>query len=278
MHPLSKGALGVAVLALLGAPPRLYEPAPAGVVMPAASASASTVLLEPWRCPPRTLPVAAGEGQPTCLSLPGPGSRLEARTRRLAELPPSPAFLKMTAPTETIPRLPDRPEHYGDYQLPVDPVISVGTDVGPAAPGERPRLGVRMVTEPGRPVTLIDLEGETSRPEVVLVGELYGITVVVRHRVESSGPEGSREYLVFYGHLARPGPSVTSGALLSPMSVIGYVRGGEAGDDVDEEPSVYFEVRQELQSLAGPAEHLTELVQKSVAVDPRNVLPLIPKP
>lgn len=278
MHALSKGALGVALLALLGAPPRLYEPAPVVMIAPSPSSSASTAVVEPWRCPPRSIPVAADEGQSTCLALPGPGSQLEARMRRLAELPPTPAFLKLTAPTESIPRLPDRPAHYGDYQLPVDPVISVGTDVGAEVPGERPKLGVRIVTAPGRPVTLVDLEGETSRPEVVLVGELYGITVVVKHRVESAGPEGSREYLVFYGDLARPGPSVTSGALLSPMSVIGYVQDGVDDENAAEEPSVYFEVRQQQESLAGPADHLAQLVAKSVAVDPRNVLPLIPKP
>jgi hypothetical protein len=179
----------------------------------------------------------------------------------------------MTAPTESIPRLPNRPERYGDYQLPLDDVISVGTDLDPPAPGERPRLGIDIVGEPGAPVSLVDLEGETGRPEVVLVGELYGITVVVRHRVAVEDADGAREYLVFYGNLARPGPSVTSGAILSPMSVIGFL-----GDGDEEEPSLYFEVRRQDDALAGPAEHLTQLVSKSIAVDARNVLPLIPAP
>src|SRR5690606_6182315 len=136
--------------------------------------------------------------------------------------------------------------------------------------GRRPKLGVNIVTEPGAPVTLVDLEGETGRPEVVLVGQLYGITVVVRHRVSSDEADGAREYLVFYGNLARPGPSVTSGAILSPLSVIGFVT-----DDEGVEPAVYFEVRQQEEALAGPAQHLTELVSKSIAVDARNVLPLL---
>ncbi len=272
LHPLTQGALGVAVLALLGAPPRLYEVAPAAVAGPLATPSSESLALEPWRCPPRTLPERSGDGL-TCLPLPGAAERLDARLRRLAEVPPSPAYLKMTAPTESIPRLPARPEPYAAYQLPVSPVIAVGTDTEPPAPGEPPRLGIKLVTEPDAPVTLIDLEGQTSRPEVVLVGELYGITVVVKHRVEHASAAGVRELLVFYGNLARPGPSITSGARLGPMAVVGFV-----GDGEEAEPFVYFEVRQEQAALAGPAEHLAELVRHSVSVDARNVLPLVPAP
>lgn len=271
MHPLTKGALGVAVIAGLAAPVPNYEPAPARIAIPPSSASGAVQLKEPWHCPPRSLPVETGAGVSRCVTLPAVGARLDARTRRLAELPPSPAYLKMTAPTESVPRLPERPVHYGSYQLPVADVISVGSDLSPQQPGQPPKLGVRIITEPDAPVTLVDLEGETGRPEVVLVGELYGITVVVRHRVATEDADGSREYLVFYGELSRPGPNITSGAILSPMSVIGFV-----GDGEDDEPAVYYEVRRQEDALAGPAEHLTQLVSKSIAVDPRNVLPLAP--
>ncbi len=284
MHALTKGAIGVAALASMGAPVRNYERAPvvAKVVSSAAPVVAPLAAIEPWRCGPRMVPVKGPQGKIACLSLPEVGARLQARPRRLAQLPPSPAFLKWTAPTESIPRLPERSAHYGDYQLPVAEVVSVNSPmaespVGPgrgAQPGSngqpRPKLGVNIVTAPGAAVTLVDLEGETGRPEVVLVGELYGITVVVRHRVVSDDADGAREYLVFYGNLARPGPSVTSGTILSPLSVVGFV-----GDRQDEEPTLYFEVRSQQEALAGPALHLTELVSKSMAVDPRNVLPLI---
>jgi hypothetical protein len=57
------------------------------------------------------------------------------------------------------------------------------------------------------------------------------------------------------------------------MSVVGFL-----GDGDEEEPALYFEVRRQEDALAGPAEHLTQLVSKSIAVDARNVLPLIPAP
>jgi hypothetical protein len=62
-----------------------------------------------------------------------------------------------------------------------------------------------------------------------------------------------------------------SGATLPPLAVIGQV-----ADGGDEESTLYLEVRQELNALDRPAEHLSLLVQSgvSVAVDPRNVLPL----
>lgn len=265
--------MGVAVLTALGAPLRSYQSAPVEVVHAGVSTSASSLLKEPWRCPPRTLAVDVAFGETSCLPLPPLDAHAESRTRRLAEVPPTPAYLKMTAPSESIPRLPERSAHFGDYQLPVSVVISVGSDVDSIedeSGQRRPKLGVNIVTEPGAPVTLVDLEGETGRPEVVLVGQLYGITVVVRHRVSSDEADGAREYLVFYGNLSRPGPSVTSGAILSPMSVIGFVT-----DEEGEEPAVYFEVRQQEEALAGPAQHLTELVSKSIAVDARNVLPLL---
>ena len=106
---------------------------------------------------------------------------------------------------------------------------------------------------------------------MVLVGQLYGVTVVVRQRVKSAA--GERDYLVFYGQLDRPGPSIVNGARLGPMAVIGYV--ADAGDD---EASLYLEVRQERGGMRRPTEHLSQLVQGavSVAVDPRNVLPLRP--
>ena len=274
MHALTKGALGVAALALVGDPPPLYTRKPlvlveAPQVAPAASASAPAPL-ERWRCPPRAVAHRVGPGRHVCLSLPELDAAMNARQRRLAAMPPTPAYLKMTAPTESIPLLPERPAEHDAYQLPVDPAISVGPALG-GGDDTAPRLGVRLVSEPGAPVTLVDLEGEVGRPEVVLVGELYGVTVVVRHRVERDGDAGAREYLVFYGELDRPGPNVKTGARLSPAAVVGFLH-----DDEEEAPALYLEVRQPDRALAGPAEHLSQLVTKSVAVDPRNVLPLRP--
>jgi hypothetical protein len=164
-----------------------------------------------------------------------------------------------------IPRLPERSATWADYQLPVEPVILVENP----SVSEPPLLGVELVTNAGAPVTLIDLQDQVGQAEVVLVGDLYGVTVVLRQRVKSA--EGERPHLVFYGHLDRPGPNIVNGARLGPMAVIGYV--ADAGDD---EADLYFEVRREHGELSRPAEHLSQLVQSGVSavVDPRNVLPL----
>jgi hypothetical protein len=162
-------------------------------------------------------------------------------------------------------RLPERPAAWGDYQLPVDPVIAVSAPLDQASRDS----GVRVESEPGAPVQLVDLEGQEGRARVALVGQLKGITVIVRHRVK--GPAGERDYLVVYGNLDRPGPHVVSGAELSTLSVVGYV-----ADDADDSPHLYLEVREQMRELGRPAEHLSQLVSPgiSVPVDPRNVLPL----
>jgi hypothetical protein len=194
-----------------------------------------------------------------------PGATKSARARRLGLLPPEEPALEKE--TQMVPRLPERPERFADYQLPVDPAITVGA---PLDPGERAREpGIRIESDKGAPVQLVDLEHQKGRPEVVLVGKLHGITAIVRHHVE--GPSGPRDYLVVYGHLDRPGPNVVNGAPLKPLAIVGYV-----GADPERGAHLYLEVRQELAPLSGPPEHLTQLVSPgvSVPVDPRNVLPL----
>jgi hypothetical protein len=273
MHPLVKGAGAAALLAALG-PAAAARPAPAAAELPA---GASVVLgdgdlasRQRLACPERSL--ALGEGSAgLCVTLPAAEVPLGggARARRLAEMPPSPTYLRQSAPSELVPRLPERPEAWGDYQLPVDPFVAVDVPEEPREADERPRLGIEIVCDGHSPVSLVDLEGQVGRAEVVLVGDLYGVTVVVRQRVKA--PQGERDYLVFYGHLESPGPQVVSGATLAPLAVIGQV--AETGDG---ESSLYLEVRHQRSALDRPAEHLSQLVQSgvSVAVDPRNVLPL----
>ena len=282
MHPLVKGACAAAVLAAIGRPTEVSSPAPDPVSKPMteaapelAKAAPELANRRPASCKRRSLPLGprSGElergGRPFCLPLPpAERARAGARSRRLAVAPPSETFLRTHAPRELIPRLPDRPEPFADYQLPVDPALSVTTPAaaGAAQPGDR--LGITIEAEAGAPVTLVDLEGHTGQPEVVLVGQLMGVTVVIRHPVQ--GPAGPRDYLVIYGNLDRPGPRIVNGARLGPMEVIGYV-----GDD-DLGAHLYLEVRLERGALNRPAEHLSQLVSTgvSVAVDPRNVLPL----
>jgi len=232
-------------------------------------------------CRRHSLPLGPVAGAPAtggpraglrCLPLP-PADRAAAgaRARRIALAPKSEHVLRTRAPQDLIPRLPDRPEPFADYQLPVDPVLSVTTP-GATGPLDGPpepdaRLGVVIEGEPGAPVTLVDLEGSSGRPEVVLVGHLEGVTVVIRQQVQ--GPAGLRDYLVVYGHLGRPGPSIVNGARLGPMAVIGTLSDEEA------DAQLYLEVRMERGAMDRPTEHLSQLVSDSVsvAVDPRNVLP-----
>ncbi len=174
-----------------------------------------------------------------------------------------------------IARLPNRPEQFSRYQLPVDPVLAVLHPTDDMQTGRliqtTPQLGIRIETGEGSPVTLVELEGQEGPADVLLVGQLHGITVVTRHRIR--GAKGVQDYLVLYGQLARPGPRITNGASLSPLSVIGFVG---AGHD-DETPQLALEIRRVLSPLEAPKQ-LSDLLNpaRTLAVDPRNLLPLRP--
>jgi hypothetical protein len=254
VHPIVKGACGVAVLCALGAPPPLSPSRPARAQT--AAAAPATAAEEEVGCPAGAVPVGG-----TCLPLPAAGARADALGRRLAEQPASPTFLRLGDPHRAIPRLPERSERWADYQLPIDPFVAAE----PVDDEQGKRLAVRLLADADAPVTLIDLERQSGRPEVVLVGQHHGITVVIRHEVES--PQGTREYLVFYGNLARPGPGITTGARLGALAVLGFLGGGDAA-----EPHVELEVRQPEHPISA-SDDIARLVARSVAVDPRNVLP-----
>jgi len=267
-----KAAAAVAVLSALGAPAMQPSSALGSGASPAPSSSAGEARTQ-RACPERSLSLRDGTGKLQCVPLPeeeDPRAGRGARGRRLAQtaLGDAPRHFETSAVADHVPRLPDRPEDWRSYQLPVDPLVRV------YAPEEsfdgRPRHGIELAGEAGAAVTLVDLVGQVGDAEVVLVGELYGVTVAVRHRVE--GPAGERTYLVIYGRLARPGPSVVNGADLGPLSVIGYLHD-------EEEPTVYVEVRERQAEPRQPAAHLHQLVDSglTVAIDPRNVFPLAKK-
>jgi murein DD-endopeptidase MepM/ murein hydrolase activator NlpD len=185
-----------------------------------------------------------------------------------------------------IPRLPGRPERYEDYELPVE---SPGL-ISPASPSDlagdelerwlrgegrssAEPTGLRIESSTNAPVTLVELEGQQGNAEVMLAGELYGVTVATRHRVDTGS--GVRDYVALYGRLSRPGPEVTAGATLARGAVVGFV-GDRNGSDT---PHLYFEVRQlrlATRAAAAGGKTLSELVRPAVSLpcDPRNVLPL----
>lgn len=281
MHPLVRGACLVAVVAAIGStgaadPPEDARATARPVAGDAAPAAPTGVApRQRLSCGPRSVALDGPSG-PHCVPLPEASASLQggARGQRLQSRPPSAAWLRRDRPHELVPRLPERPASFTAYQLPVDPVFEVGAplDDPMVPPGERPELGIELVTDAQTPVTLVDLEGQRGQAEVLLVGDLYGVTVVVRHVVARGDRE--REYLAFYGNLDRPGPSITNGARLGPMAVIGYVANAAEDDDA----FLYYEVRQrrEAEDAARKAEHLSDLARDSVsiAVDPRNVLPV----
>ena len=184
-----------------------------------------------------------------------------------------------------IPRLPGRPERYELYELPLqgpgEIFVSAATpaDFGAAEPDRALRgsgasppepAGIRLEASASAPVTLVELEGQQGNAEVMLVGQLYGVTVATRHRLETPG--GVRDYVARYGELSRPGPEVVNGATLGRGAVVGTV-GDRNGSD---SPHLYFEVRELRQGARLTRKTLSELVRPSVSVpcDPRNVLPL----
>jgi hypothetical protein len=229
-------------------------------------------LEEVKRCPQRSLPLSPGPLG--CIQLPDEeelalDAKRSAHARRTGTASRDPLLGPRLGEEEQIPRLPERPEPFEQYQLPVDPARAVFHTEAPATPSTQSRQGIRIRSERGAPVSLIDLEGQSARPEVLLVGQLHGITVIVRHRVERD--KTARSYLAIYGQLARPGPGIVSDQKLDPLSVIGYLADGE-----DVTPELYFEIRRERSSEGTSSPYLSQLVSSaiSVATDPRNVLPL----
>jgi murein DD-endopeptidase MepM/ murein hydrolase activator NlpD len=184
---------------------------------------------------------------------------------------------------DQIPRRPERPLDYRAYQLPVPTLpqqsfVTSGYDLDqPDAAQRRGRElkavghgGIDLAQKRGAPVTLVPLEHQVGDADVLHVGKLFGNSVVTHHAVRESG--SVRDYLVIHGHLEKPATGLARGASAPAGTIIGYV--GDSGS-----PGVvhlHLEVRRaregvELGSLA-PFELIHNA--KTVACDPRNVLPL----
>jgi murein DD-endopeptidase MepM/ murein hydrolase activator NlpD len=119
-------------------------------------------------------------------------------------------------------------------------------------------------------VRLVALEHQQGDADVLFVGPLIGNTVVTRHSVRESGV--LREYLVFYGHLQAPASGLIRGVTVAEGTVLGFV-----GDS--DSPGVLhlqLEIRQVRANVDSQALAKGELLlnARTVACDPRNVLPL----
>jgi murein DD-endopeptidase MepM/ murein hydrolase activator NlpD len=95
--------------------------------------------------------------------------------------------------------------------------------------------------------------------------------VVTHHVVREGG--ALRDYLVIHGHLEKPASTLRAGVSVPAGSTLGYV--GDSGS-----PGVvhlHLEVRRAREGVTLTALSAGELAQnsKTVACDPRNVLPLL---
>lgn len=184
---------------------------------------------------------------------------------------------------DQIPRRPERPADYRRYQLPVPALpqqsfVTSGYDLD--QPDEEQRRGAEMkavghggvdlAQKRGTPVLLVPLEHQVGDADVLFVGKLFGNSVVTHHAVREGGT--LRDYLVIHGHLEKPASGLARGASLPAGGVVGFV--GDSGS-----PGVvhlHLEVRRAREGISLSALAPGELAHnaKTVACDPRNVLPL----
>lgn len=185
---------------------------------------------------------------------------------------------------DQIPRRPERPADYRKYRLPVAPIaeqsfVTSGYDLDlPDAEQRRGAElkavghgGIDLAQRRNTPVKLVALEHQVGDADVLFVGKLFGNSVVTHHAVREQG--ALRDYLVIHGHLEKPAADLTRGASAPDGAVIGYV--GDSGS-----PGVvhlHLEVRRAREGISLSALGPGELAQnsKTVACDPRNVLPLL---
>jgi murein DD-endopeptidase MepM/ murein hydrolase activator NlpD len=186
---------------------------------------------------------------------------------------------------DQIPRRPERPADYRRYQLPVPPLpqqsfVTSGYDLD--QPDDEQRRGAEMkavghggvdlAQKRGTQVLLVPLEHQVGDADVLFVGKLFGNSVVTHHAVREGG--GLRDYLVIHGHLEKPASGLIKGSTLAAGGVVGFV--GDSGS-----PGVvhlHLEVRRAREGISLSALAGGELAHnsKTVACDPRNVLPLSP--
>lgn len=224
-------------------------------------------------CPPGSLPDGS-----ICVRVSTDESAPVAESVALAHHDPADNWVLY----DPIPRRPDRPADYAAYRYPIacDACVVSGYDLD--RPDEQQRR-VRHLTQVGpgaidlsahrgAAVSLVALEHQQGPAVLILVGPLFGTTVVTLHHVREGGE--LREYLVFFGHLDAAAPALPehSGAPLGDGQLLGFV--GDSGS-----PG-FVHLHLEVRRVRGgvDANKLTPAAlvdnANTIVCDPRNVLPL----
>lgn len=227
-------------------------------------------------CPPGTLPDGG-----VCVPVPDVIQGGEALSEQRATHHDRQGRLRVY---DQIPRRPERPADYRRYQLPVPPLpqqsfVTSGYDLDQPDDDQRRGAtmkavghgGVDVAQKRGTPVALVPLEFQVGEASVLLVGKLFGNSVVTHHQVREGA--GVRDYLVIHGHLEKSAASLNRGATVPAGAIIGYV--GDSGS-----PGVvhlHLEIRRAREGVVLQSLQDGELAHnsKTVACDPRNVLPLL---
>jgi murein DD-endopeptidase MepM/ murein hydrolase activator NlpD len=282
MPPLLKAALAAALLSALGAAQRTQSgqaaasatgALAAGRAQPAPQPGSVAIDL-PGACPAGTLPDAK-----VCIPVPAANGGNSLALRRAAHREKSGQWRSY----DQIPRRPDRPADYERYRYPVQPLpgqalVSSGYDLDKPDSEQRRGSelsavghgGVDLAQRRGAEVRLVPLEHQSGDAEVVFVGPLFGNTVVTRHTLREGGQQ--RDYIVLYGHLEGAAPGLRPGTLLPSSGLVGFVGDSDSPGDVH----LHLEIRRVRDGIdvrgLGPGQ-LTHNA-KTVATDPRNLLPL----
>jgi murein DD-endopeptidase MepM/ murein hydrolase activator NlpD len=274
MPPLVRAAVVVAALSAFARASELASARRGDGRPPASHAGGETTDLSSV-CPPGTLPDAN-----VCIPVPTQGAGGEALDPQAGAHRDRSGHWRLY---EQIPRRPERPADYRRYRLPIPTIpgqsfLLSGYDLHlPDAEQRRGAHlaavghgGIDIAQKRGTEVRLVALEHQVGEAELLHVGKLFGNSVVTRHALREAGK--LRDYIVIHGHLDGPAPGLTRGQNAREGSLIGFV--GDSGSPGD--VHLHLEVRR-VRDGVDPAQLAAgELVQnaKTVACDPRNVLPI----
>jgi murein DD-endopeptidase MepM/ murein hydrolase activator NlpD len=185
---------------------------------------------------------------------------------------------------DQIPRHPERPADYRAYRYPVEPLagqslLMSGYDLHLPDSSQRRgnklkavgHGGIDLAQRRGAEVHLVALEHQAEPTELLFSGWLFGNSVVTLHTLNEAGQR--REYIVIYGHLDHAAHGLTAGDILDEGALVGYVGDSDSPGAIH----LHLEIRQvrqgvEARSLS-PGEYVDNA--RSVACDPRNLLPLL---